>query len=148
MKHSKPTTKDISDIYEEYINLNNDINSILFKYADAINIKDINIKENNDQSKIISLDNLSSILTIYYNNDVFSINNFNIDIKEIDHIFDNFNNNILNGYLKNLSKSNNLYDKSLKKNNIHDLNFIKYNWKDLINNNQLILFLLIFNFFC
>lgn len=115
MKHSKPTTKDISDIYEEYINLNNDINSILFKYADAINIKDINIKENNDQSKIISLDNLSSILTIYYNNDVFSINNFNIDIKEIDHIFDNFNNNILNGYLKNLSKSNNLYDKSLKK---------------------------------
>lgn len=147
MKHSKPTTKDISDIYEEYINLNNDINSILFKYADAINIKDINIKENNDQSKIISLDNLASILTIYYNNDVFSINNFNIDINEIDHIFDNFNSNILNGYLKNLSKSNNLYDKSLKNNNIHELNFVNYNWKDLINNNQLILFLLIFNFF-
>lgn len=147
MKHSKPTTKDISDIYEEYINLNNDINSILFKYADAFNIKDINIMDNNDQSKILSLDNLSSILTIYYNNDVFSINNFNIDVKEIDHIFDNFNNNILNGYLKSLSKSNNLYDKSLKKNNIHDLSFIKYNWKDLISNNQLILFLLIFNFF-
>ncbi|KAL6933596.1 uncharacterized protein HGUI_01191 [Hanseniaspora guilliermondii] len=147
MKHSKPTTKDISDIYDEYINLNNDINSILFKYTDSINIKDINNGNNNDQSKVISLNNLSSIITIYYNKDILSINNFNIDINQINIIFDNFNHNILNGYLKNLFKSNNLYDKSLKKNNIYDLNFITYNWRDLINNNQLILFLLIFNFF-
>ena len=149
MKHSKPTTKDISDIYDEYMNLNNDVNSILYKYSDVINIQEL-IKTNTtrEDSKILNLDSLGSIITIYYNDELFSINNFHIDVSSIDQIFDTLNKTILNGYLKNLAKSNNLYDKSSsKKQKMYDIDFVSYNWRDLIKNNQLVLFLIIFNFF-
>ncbi|OBA28670.1 hypothetical protein HANVADRAFT_306 [Hanseniaspora valbyensis NRRL Y-1626] len=136
-KHSKPTTKDISDIYLQYTSLNKGVKEMLvnsnFSNEDIYKSKFIK-----NESKIIELKDIDCILSLYFDDEYFYLNNYLIETSVLDECFDSFN-KLLSDNLIHLLKSNN---------NFEDTDFFTvYDWKSLINNNQLLLFLIIFNFY-
>ncbi|XBW37306.1 hypothetical protein QEN19_002888 [Hanseniaspora menglaensis] len=133
-KHSKPTTKDICDIYEQYSSLNKDVINII----DALDISESEKTASKVESRIIELKDIDCAISLYYDNNYFYLNNYVIEVSVLDECFESFN-NLLSGKIIPLLKSNNSCEPTDS--------FTPYIWRDLINNNQLLLFLSIFNFY-
>lgn len=136
-KHSKPTTKDMSDIYEEYSSLNEDVNKIVQR-VNAKNSSMGESREDKREAKLIKLKDIDCLISLYYDDDFLYLNNYLLDITEVDQCFTRLN-SLLSKNLVHLLKTNNNYEGTEK--------FVSYEWRDLIDNNQLILFLTIFNFY-
>lgn len=136
-KHSKPTTKDMSDIYEEYSSLNEDVNKI-FQSLNT-NISGLaDSRKNKREAKLIKLKDIDCLISLYYDEDFLYLNNYLLEISVMDECFSKLN-SLLSRDLVHLLKTNKNYEGTEK--------FVSYEWRDLIDNNQLILFLTIFNFY-